>query len=211
MNDSELEREWRVHATDLPSAHVDHAIRAAARRALPRRPAWRRYLPLAAAASVGVVAFLLVRQAPGPVQQMAAPAVARAPAVASAPEATVALEAPAKKTMPAERAQARVAAPMSKALQAESAEQVTDGALPALLATLVKADVARRVGIDPGEVTIVAYDAVTWSDGALGCRKPGEMAIQVLVPGYRIVAVAAGKRYTYHTDTHAQVRLCEGR
>jgi hypothetical protein len=65
------------------------------------------------------------------------------------------------------------------------------------------------MGIEPEEVTIVAVEAVTWADGALGCRRPGELAIQVLTPGYRVDVDAAGKRLVYHTDMRAQIRVCE--
>lgn len=62
--DREIERHWRAHSTEVPRPEIDAAIRAAARRELRQRRPWQRYAPLAAAASVGVLAFLLVRHVP---------------------------------------------------------------------------------------------------------------------------------------------------
>lgn len=89
----------------------------------------------------------------------------------------------------------------------EQAAQATNG-FPPHLAALVKADAAKRTGVDPDQVTIVSADAVTWPDGALGCRTPGEIAIDVLTPGYRVEVEAAGKRLRFHTDTRERIRVC---
>lgn len=254
MNDDELERQWRARSTELPSRRLDEAIRTAAQRAMRRRPAWQRYAPLAAAASVGVIALLLVRQTPNPAPARDVPVarealesspapVSAAPSApfAAAPEVdaaeslaersrVVSLEKEQQAAMTAQgvaEASAHDEAPASaKALaRAEASappdarapavvpapavtDQAIDGLLPKIEA-LVKADAARRTGIKPEEATIVAVEAVTWSDGALGCRTPGELAIQVLTPGYRVEVDAAGTRLVYHTDMHAQIRVCE--
>jgi len=49
---------------------------------------------------------------------------------------------------------------------------------------------------------------VTWSDGALGCPKPGLSYTQVLVPGYRVTAATSAGRMLYHTDTRGNVVIC---
>jgi len=234
MNDGELERQWRAHSTELPSRQLDESIRTSARRAMRRRPAWQRYVPLAAAASVGVIAFLLVRQTPSPAPIATTPAAPTAPAAPVVAEnaakrsrevtqereqpaamaAQVPAEAPArdeapalaKALAPATAAESR-AAPSSLAGADAVAGQAIDG-LPPQIEALVKADAARRTGIEPEQVAIVAATAVTWPDGAIGCRRPGELAIQVLTPGYRVDVDAAGKHFVYHTDTHAQIRVC---
>ena len=41
---------------------------------------------------------------------------------------------------------------------------------------------------------LIRDEAVTWSDGSLGCPQPGEYYTQVLVPGYWIVFDVAGHR-----------------
>ncbi len=257
MTDDELERQWRAQSAELPSARLDAAIRTAARQALRRRPPWQRYAPLAAAASVGVIAFLLVRQAPNPVPavdvRVAAEAHKATPTqvpVAETPSTPVvaeveATEAHAKRSLavtrereqqaaataqvpaqtpahvqvdapPQMRASADTPAPAAAARMAPSslsrAEAIADQAIAALpppIEALVKADAAQRAGIDADQVVIVAVEAVTWADAALGCRRPGELAIQMLTPGYRVDLEAAGKRLVYHADSHAQIRVCE--
>jgi hypothetical protein len=59
-------------------------------------------------------------------------------------------------------------------------------------------DLAKRLSIDPADITVVSAEEVTWSDSSLGCPKPGMMYAQVLVEGSRIVLEANGTRYEYH-------------
>ncbi len=252
--DREVEQRWRAHSIELPRPQVDEAIRAAARRAAKRRPVWQRYAPLAAAASVGVIALLLARQTPTPTPSlpeqrapvMPAPSPAPAP-VAPAPVVPApVLSAPVTPANEAERVAKRAApepraasAPMESAIRSESesdvaaadataapsaapmreraavaasaekqANQTTNG-FPPHLAELVRADAARRTGVQVDQATIISAEAITWSDGALGCRTPGEMAIQALTPGYRVEVDVAGRRLFYHTDTRTQIRVCE--
>ncbi len=51
---------------------------------------------------------------------------------------------------------------------------------------IAQADLARRLGVDPVEVTVVSYKDVTWPDGSLGCPEPGNSYTQALVEGYQI-------------------------
>ena len=59
-------------------------------------------------------------------------------------------------------------------------------------------DLAKRLGVDPGDISVVSAEEVTWSDGSLGCPQPGMSYTQALVPGSRIVLEANGKRFEYH-------------
>ncbi|MGD9599114.1 MAG: hypothetical protein AB7G76_05895 [Steroidobacteraceae bacterium] len=251
--DPELERRWRALSTEAPAPRVDEAIRAAARRAAARhatrrRPTWQRLVPFAAAAAVGVIAFVLVRQGPTPVPTatpQSAPTTVPAPVAAPAPSpvAPMAEEStsarskapPAVATESREREVAReqriadapspqapatddIAGALrahvpdaTRAIEVPGSARATaegDEGLPARLADRVKADAATRLGVDPAAVTLVSAEAVTWSDGSLGCRTPGEMAIQVLTPGFRVVVDAGGTRLVYHTDTREQFRFC---
>ena len=70
-------------------------------------------------------------------------------------------------------------------------------------------DLAKRLGIDPGEISVVSAEEVTWSDASIGCPKPGMMYAQVLTPGSRIVLEANGKRYEYHAAAGKTPFLCE--
>jgi len=270
MSEHDVERRWRAQSTETPSERVDAAIRAAARRDLRRRPAWTRYAPLAAAASVGVIAILLVRQSPredltrvAPVdaqvmteealreenaagvdsatsgttgaprpapaeappaatQSAASHADATPPAVPAAPAARKAA-APAPEPPPVAREaapvtqrstemRARIPAPAAVAAQASAVADANGEApaLPARLIELITADAAAVAEVDPQDVRILGWQSVTWSDGSLGCRTPGELAIQVLTPGYRVQVLAGALALEYHTDAHDLVRLCRG-
>jgi hypothetical protein len=72
--DQELNRRWREQSAEEPSSLLDARIRAAARQAIagfaskadavPGRSRWTRFLPLAAAASVALLAVGIVRMIP---------------------------------------------------------------------------------------------------------------------------------------------------
>lgn len=53
--------------------------------------------------------------------------------------------------------------------------------------------------VDVSAIRVVSTDAVTWPDGSLGCPQPGQMYVQVLTDGYRVVLDAGGKQLTFHT------------
>jgi len=84
------------------------------------------------------------------------------------------------------------------------------GEVPAGLVDAARADLAARIGADAaaGAVIVVA-ESVTWPDGSLGCPVPGEMYVQVLTPGYRLVFEADGVRHDYRLSEAGAVRLCE--
>ena len=72
----------------------------------------------------------------------------------------------------------------------------------------IRADAAKRAGVTPDKVKILAADAVTWADGSLGCPEPGMMYTQALVPGYRIAVDAAGTTFTYHAGPRGTFVHC---
>jgi hypothetical protein len=71
-----------------------------------------------------------------------------------------------------------------------------------------KADLAARLGLQPGEISLVSSEEVTWPDGSLGCPQPGMRYTQALVNGSRIVLEASGKRYNYHSGGRRGPFLC---
>jgi len=73
----------------------------------------------------------------------------------------------------------------------------------------ILADLEDRVGAGAADVSVLMSEAVTWSDGALGCPKPGEMYTQALVDGYQVVVEVAGTEYDYRVGSGMDVRLCE--
>ena len=85
------------------------------------------------------------------------------------------------------------------------------GEAPADLVARVREDVIRRTGADPATITLVRDESVDWSDGSLGCPRPGEFYTQAIVPGYWIVFDVAGRPFDYRTDRRGNFQLCEAR
>jgi len=71
------------------------------------------------------------------------------------------------------------------------------------------ADLAGRLDVDAGAITIVAQEAVTWPDGSLGCPQPGMGYTQALVDGTRILLEVDGQTYSYHAAGTDVPFLCE--
>lgn len=65
---------------------------------------------------------------------------------------------------------------------------------------LAKKDLAHRLNVDPGTVSVIQTEAVKWTDTSLGCPVPGEEYIQSVLPGHILTIGHNGRQYTYHTD-----------
>ncbi|WP_329000435.1 hypothetical protein OHA18_39120 [Kribbella sp. NBC_00709] len=72
-----------------------------------------------------------------------------------------------------------------------------------------KADLAKRLGVDAAQVTVVSSEEVTWSDGSLGCPDPDMRYTQALVPGTRTILEVNGTQYSYHGGANRAPFLCE--
>jgi hypothetical protein len=83
------------------------------------------------------------------------------------------------------------------------------GEVPQRFLDAVISGAAQRAGVSPADVEIVAAEAVTWNDGALGCPEPGKMYTQALVPGYRVVVEAGGEEMSFHSGRDGDFRFCE--
>ena len=70
-------------------------------------------------------------------------------------------------------------------------------------------DAAERTGTDPADIEVVAFEQVTWPDGALGCPEPEQMYTQALVEGYRVLLQVDGTELTYHGAEGDEPFLCE--
>ncbi len=103
---------------------------------------------------------------------------------------------------------AAAAPPASRRM--DSAVRSTVSAIPATLAVQVQNDAARRTGLDPESIRIVAVDPVAWPDASLGCEAARASAPEARVPGYVVTVDAGGTTLRYHTDGRDQVRVCEG-
>lgn len=59
-------------------------------------------------------------------------------------------------------------------------------------------ELAEAQSVEPDAVTVAGYFEVTWSDGSLGCPKPGMSYTQALVPGHLLVLEVDGEQFSYH-------------
>ena len=91
--------------------------------------------------------------------------------------------------------------------QDAGATEVT-GEVPQQILALFRDDLARRALVKPETITVVSATEQQWSDGSLGCPKPGEMYPQMIVPGYRVVLQAGGQKYAYHSDQRGRFVVC---
>lgn len=101
-----------------------------------------------------------------------------------------------------------VTSPAHRAPSAEAAAPTGTGEVPQQLLALFIDDLARRALVKPETITVVSATEQQWSDGALGCPKPGEMYTQAIVPGYRAVLQAGGEKYAYHSDRRGHFIVC---
>lgn len=84
----------------------------------------------------------------------------------------------------------------------------TPAAVPAARWEAIEADLAAR-GVTAGP-ELVSAEAVTFTDGALGCPEPGLSYTQALVDGMRVVVTAGGTTYDYRFGGDAaSPKLCE--
>ncbi len=81
------------------------------------------------------------------------------------------------------------------------------GEVPAELLGRILDDATERTGSTDPEV--LRDEAVTWSDGSLGCPEPGMVYRQVLVAGYWVVIRAGGITLDYRAGESGAFRLCE--
>ncbi|MGH2446837.1 MAG: hypothetical protein ACRDGD_12490 [Candidatus Limnocylindria bacterium] len=82
------------------------------------------------------------------------------------------------------------------------------GDLDALVAEVMR-DAEERTGVPASEIVVVSAEAVTWSDGSLGCPQPGQVYTQALVPGYRVILDVEGEELSYHADDRGNYRACD--
>jgi hypothetical protein len=66
------------------------------------------------------------------------------------------------------------------------------------------AELAHRLGVDVGLITVLDVEAVQWPDTSLGVTKPGKIYAQVITPGYRIRLEVNGGVYELHGDTEGR-------
>jgi hypothetical protein len=77
------------------------------------------------------------------------------------------------------------------------------------LVAATRTDLAQRLGVPEGEITVLSVEAVEWRDGSLGCPAPGMAYIQVITPGFRVILQVGGIEYEYHTDSRQSIVFCD--
>jgi hypothetical protein len=88
-----------------------------------------------------------------------------------------------------------------------SNEQIDAGLIPYV--DIAVADLAKRLAVDPAEITVVSATLEVWKDSALGCPNPGQQYAQVATDGSRIRLSVGGTAYAYHAGGSRQPFLCD--
>ncbi len=84
------------------------------------------------------------------------------------------------------------------------------GEAPIGLLEDMRADLAERSEAAREEMVVIRDQAVTWSDGSLGCPQPGVFYTQALVPGYWVVLKVGEVEYDYRASESGFFVLCAG-
>ncbi|MCE5240280.1 hypothetical protein LLH23_17590 [bacterium] len=66
---------------------------------------------------------------------------------------------------------------------------------------------AKVADVTVADIEVVSCEGVEWPDTSLGAPRPGHFYAQVITGGYKIVLLAQGRRYEYHTDMKGRVVL----
>ncbi len=64
---------------------------------------------------------------------------------------------------------------------------------------------AAELGVDPASIQVISVDAVDWNNSCLGVDKPGEMCLDVITSGYRVLLDVDGREVAVHTNQQGTV------
>jgi hypothetical protein len=92
--------------------------------------------------------------------------------------------------------------------ETETSTMPTTQPEPLPIVAPARVDLARRLGVDPEEIEVVATEEVTWPDASLGCPQPGMSYTQSLVEGSKVVLEHDGRVYVYHAGDDDEPFLC---
>lgn len=98
--------------------------------------------------------------------------------------------------------------PSVEPVPSETAPSGGAGGLPAGMLDDVIALAVEETGVDRSEIEVVLAEAVTWSDGSIGCPEEGMMYTQALVPGYRVILDIAGEELAFHAPESGEFMPC---
>jgi hypothetical protein len=80
---------------------------------------------------------------------------------------------------------------------------------PEALLSQVLADAATRTGVAVADLVVAEAWRKVWSDGSLGCPRPGEYYTQALVPGWHVLVRAGPETLDYRLTERGYFALCE--
>ena len=83
------------------------------------------------------------------------------------------------------------------------------GEVPQQVLDAVRADLGMRTGAEPGAMKVVQAMEIVFSDGSLGCGRPGQRYTQETVPGYHVILALEGKEYDYRVSRRGALLLCK--
>lgn len=86
-------------------------------------------------------------------------------------------------------------------------EPIVTGEVPADLMDAILADAGSR-STTKAAISVIRAQAVTWSDGSLGCPVKGMSYTQALVDGYWVVLDAGGQQLDYRASTSGSFKFC---
>lgn len=64
---------------------------------------------------------------------------------------------------------------------------------------------AAELGVDPANIQVIGVEPVDWRNSCLGVEKPGEMCLEVITPGYRVVLEIDGQQVYVHSNESGDV------
>jgi hypothetical protein len=121
-----------------------------------------------------------------------------------------ATETPANTATPPSRELPTIKAPELVPIDPGELVAPVTGEAPASLLEDIRADLAERSGAARDDMVVIRDQAVTWSDGSLGCPQPGVFYTQALVPGYWVILQVGEVEYDYRASDRGYFVLCEG-
>jgi hypothetical protein len=84
------------------------------------------------------------------------------------------------------------------------------GEVPEDILDAILDDLTQRTDAEANAIQQLRAESHRWSDGSLGCPKPGEVYTQVPVDGYRVVLEYDDQQYDYRVTKRGYFFLCEG-
>jgi hypothetical protein len=88
-------------------------------------------------------------------------------------------------------------------------QPATTGEVPREILDALLDDLVAQTGANRASIQILRAEAVVWSDGSLGCPKPGQFYTQAEVPGYWVVLQVGTEDYDYRVRNSGHFLMCE--